>query len=226
MKSNDFILYLKDYKVTSSEFSSYKNDKTLHAVYNYVSPTIIEERQLNVAQMDVFSRLMMDRIMFLGAEIDDTVSNIIVSQLLYLDSVGNQPIELYINSPGGSVSAGYAIYDVIKSIKSEVYTLCIGTAASMASIILSGGTKGKRFAMPHSKVMIHQPLGGISGQASDIEIASNEIIKVKNSLYKTLSENTGKTVDEIKKDADRDFWMTSYEAMEYGIVDKVKELKS
>lgn len=223
---DDFALFSRDYGVTSTQLFDYKKKFDVNCEYSYVSPTIIEERQLNVAQMDVFSRLMMDRVMFLGAEINDTVANIIVSQLLYLDSTENSKIHLYINSPGGSVTAGYAIYDVMKSISSEVYTLCVGLSASMASVILSGGTKGKRFAMPHSKIMIHQPLGGISGQASDIEIASREIIKVKESLYKTLAENTGKSFDEIKRDSDRDFWMTADEAVEYGIIDKVKTFKN
>lgn len=225
MKDN-FALFSRDYGVTSTQLFDYKKKFDVNCEYNYVSPTIIEERQLNVAQMDVFSRLMMDRVMFLGAEINDTVANIIVSQLLYLDSTENSKIHLYINSPGGSVTAGYAIYDVMKSISSEVYTLCVGLSASMASVILSGGAKGKRFAMPHSKIMIHQPLGGVSGQASDIEIVSREIIKVKESLYRTLAENTGKSFDEIKRDSDRDFWMTADEAVEYGIIDKVKTFKN
>lgn len=223
---DDFSLFSRDYGVTTTQLIDYKNSFSLNYGYNYVSPTIIEERQLNVAQMDVFSRLMMDRVMFLGAEINDTVANIIVSQLLYLDSTENSKIHLYINSPGGSVTAGYAIYDVMKSITSDVYTLCIGLSASMASVILSGGTKGKRFSMPHSKIMIHQPLGGVSGQASDIEIVSREIMKTKDSLYRTLAENTGKSFDEIKRDSDRDFWMTADEAVEYGIIDKVKTFKN
>lgn len=223
---DDFALFSRDYGVTSTQLFDYKSKFDVNCEYNYVSPTIIEERQLNVAQMDVFSRLMMDRVMFLGAEINDTVANIIVSQLLYLDSTENSKIHLYINSPGGSVTAGYAIYDVMKSITSDVYTLCIGLSASMASVILSGGTKGKRFAMPHSKIMIHQPLGGVSGQASDIEIVSREIMKTKDSLYRTLAENTGKSFDEIKRDSDRDFWMTADEAVEYGIIDKVKTFKN
>lgn len=223
---DDFALFSRDYGVTSTQLFDYKRKFDVNCEYNYVSPTIIEERQLNVAQMDVFSRLMMDRVMFLGAEINDTAANIIVSQLLYLDSTENSKIHLYINSPGGSVTAGYAIYDVMKSITSDVYTLCVGLSASMASVILSGGTKGKRFAMPHSKIMIHQPLGGVSGQASDIEIVSREIIKVKESLYKTLAENTGRSFDEIKRDSDRDFWMTADEAVEYGIIDKVKTFKN
>lgn len=223
---DDFALFSRDYGVTSTQLFDYKSKFDVNSEYSYVSPTIIEERQLNVAQMDVFSRLMMDRVMFLGAEINDTVANIIVSQLLYLDSTENSKIHLYINSPGGSVTAGYAIYDVMKSITSDVYTLCIGLSASMASVILSGGTKGKRFAMPHSKIMIHQPLGGVSGQASDIEIVSREIMKTKDSLYRTLAENTGKSFDEIKRDSDRDFWMTADEAVEYGIIDKVKTFKN
>ena len=189
---------------------------------SYISPTIIEERQLNVAQMDVFSRLMMDRIIFLGTQIDDYTANVIQAQLLYLDSADSgKDISIYINSPGGSVYAGYGIYDTMQFINSDVSTICTGIAASMASILLVAGTKGKRFALKHSRVMIHQPLGGAQGQASDIEITAREIGKVKKELYAIISDHSGKPVDEIEKDADRDYWMTSSEAKDYGMIDSV-----
>ena len=190
----------------------------------FVSPTIIEERKLNVASMDVFSRLMMDRIIFLGSDIDSNVANTINAQLLFLDSVDNsQDITMYINSPGGSVYDGLAIYDTMQMIHADVKTICIGMGASMASILLSGGTKGKRFALPHSRVLIHQPLGGAKGQASDITIVAEEINKLKNELYQILSTNTGQSLEKITKDADRDFYMTAKEALEYGIIDKIIE---
>lgn len=189
---------------------------------SYISPTIIEERQLNVAQMDVFSRLMMDRIIFLGTQIDDYTANVIQAQLLYLDSADSgKDISIYINSPGGSVYAGYGIYDTMQFINSDVSTICTGIAASMASVLLVAGTTGKRFALKHSRVMIHQPLGGAQGQASDIEITAREIGKVKKELYAIISEHSGKPVDQIEKDADRDYWMTSSEAKDYGMIDAV-----
>ncbi|MDO5035901.1 MAG: ATP-dependent Clp endopeptidase proteolytic subunit ClpP [Porphyromonas sp.] len=188
----------------------------------YISPTIIEERQLNVAQMDVFSRLMMDRIIFLGSAIDDYVANVVQAQLLFLEtSDPGKDISLYINSPGGSVYAGYGIYDTMQYINCDVSTICTGMAASMGAIILVAGEKGKRFALPHSRVMIHQPLGGAQGQASDLEISVREIIKVKQELYEILSKHSGKSIEEIERDSDRDYWMTSEEALKYGIVDKV-----
>lgn len=220
--NKDFKSFAQSRGISSLSLFNYENKMGSSIVNSgYVSPTIIEERQLNVAQMDIFSRLMVDRIMFLGAAIDDNVSNIIVSQLLYLDSVDKSTISIYLNSPGGNVYAGYAIYDVMQQIDSEVSTVCVGCAASMASILLAGGEAGKRYATPHSKVMIHQPLGGIQGQASDIEITAREIIKVKNDLYTTLSLHTGKSVENITMDADRDFWMSADEAVDYGIIDKV-----
>jgi len=183
---------------------------------------IIEERQLNVAQMDVFSRLMMDRIIFLGCAIDADVANIIQAQLLFLDSTGSDSdIMLYINSPGGGVYAGLGIYDTIQTIESDVATICTGMAASMAAILLASGTKGKRSILQHSRVMIHQPLGGAEGQASDIEITAREIVKLKGELYDILAYHTGKPLDQIAKDADRDFWMTSREALDYGMVDEI-----
>ena len=189
---------------------------------SYISPTIIEERQLNVAQMDVFSRLMMDRIIFLGTQIDDYTANVIQAQLLYLDSADSgKDISIYINSPGGSVYAGYGIYDTMQFIASDVSTICTGRAASMASVLLVAGQKGKRFGLKHSRVMIHQPLGGAQGQASDIEITAREIGKVKQELYKIISDHSGQPIEKIEKDSDRDYWMNSTEAKEYGMIDEV-----
>ncbi len=183
---------------------------------------IIEERQLNVAQMDVFSRLMMDRIIFLGCPIDDDVANIIQAQLLFLDSNGyDTDISLYINSPGGSVYAGLGIYDTMQTISSDVHTICTGLAASMASVLLAAGTPGKRSSLQHSRVMIHQPMGGAEGQASDIEITAREILKLKDELYRILADHTGKPLEQIVKDADRDYWMTSEEALQYGMIDEI-----
>ncbi|MBO4814263.1 MAG: ATP-dependent Clp endopeptidase proteolytic subunit ClpP [Muribaculaceae bacterium] len=189
---------------------------------NYISPTIIEERKLNVAQMDVFSRLMMDRIIFLGTQIDDYTANVIQAQLLYLDSAEpGKDVSIYINSPGGSVYAGLGIYDTMQYIQSDVSTICTGMAASMAAVLLVAGEKGKRFALNHSRVMIHQPMGGIQGQASDIEITSREILKLKKELYTIISEHSGQPYDKVYADSDRDYWMTSQEAMEYGMIDNV-----
>lgn len=189
---------------------------------SYISPTIIEERPMNVAQMDVFSRLMMDRIIFLGTQIDDYTANVIQAQLLFLDSSDpGRDISIYINSPGGSVYAGYGIYDTMQYINCDVSTICTGIAASMASVLLVAGQKGKRLALPHSRVMIHQPLGGTQGQASDIEIAAREILKVKKELYSIISEHSGRSIEDIERDSDRDYWMTSSEALEYGMIDKV-----
>ncbi|MCI1779396.1 MAG: ATP-dependent Clp protease proteolytic subunit [Bacteroidales bacterium] len=189
---------------------------------DYINPSIIEERKLNVAVMDVFSRLMMERIIFLGVPITDDVANIIQAQLLYLDSGdSSSDIQLYVNSPGGVVYAGLGIYDTMQTIGSDVSTTCTGLAASMASILLAAGTHGKRRALQHSRVMIHQPLGGAEGQASDIEITAREIVKIKEELYQILVDHTGRTMVQITKDADRDHWMTSSEALEYGIIDEV-----
>ena len=188
----------------------------------YINPTIIEERQMNVAVMDVFSRLMMDRIIFLGCPVTDDVANIIQAQLLFLDSTDSaSDIQLYINSPGGSVYAGLGIYDTMQLVNSDVATICTGMAASMASVLLTAGAKGKRSALPHSRVMIHQPMGGAEGQASDIEITAREIIKLKQELYEIISEHSGKSVKQIHKDADRDYWMTAKEALEYGMIDEI-----
>ena len=188
----------------------------------YISPSIIEERQLNVAQMDVFSRLMMDRIIFLGTEINDYVANVIQAQLLFLEtSDPGKDISLYINSPGGGVYAGYGIYDTMQYIDCEISTINTGIAASMASVLLVAGAKGKRFALPHARVMLHQPLGGAQGQASDMEITVKEILKLKKELFETLALHTGKTYEEISRDSDRDYWLTATEALDYGIIDKV-----
>ena len=191
---------------------------------SYINPMIIEERQLNVAQMDVFSRLMMDRIIFLGCPINDDVANIIQAQLLFLES--NDPkadIMLYVNSPGGVVYSGLGIYDTMQTIQPDVATICTGMAASMASILLAAGAKGKRSALPHSRVMIHQPMGGAEGQASEMEITVREIVKLKKELYQILCDHTGKPMEQIVKDADRDFWMTAQEACAYGMVDRIVE---
>ncbi len=202
------------------------NSMTLHdfkaEARGYVSPTIIEERHLNVATMDVFSRLMMDRIIFLGAPIYDDAANIIQAQLLFLESVdADKDIQLYINSPGGSVSAGLGIYDTMQLISCDVATICTGMAASMGAVLLTAGAAGKRSALPHSRVMIHQPLGGVQGQASDIEITAREIAKTKRELYEILSAHSGKSIETIERDADRDYWLTAAEAKEYGLIDNV-----
>ncbi|MFC2738899.1 MAG: ATP-dependent Clp endopeptidase proteolytic subunit ClpP [Prevotella sp.] len=188
----------------------------------YLNPYILEERQLNVTQLDVFSRLMMDRIIFLGTEIDDYTANVLQAQLLYLDSVDNSmDISIYINSPGGSVTAGLGIYDTMQFISSKVATICTGMAASMAAVLLVAGEEGKRSALPHSRVMIHQPLGGVQGQASDIEIEAREIQKLKKELYTIISNHAHQPFDKVWKDSDRNYWMTATEAKEYGMIDEV-----
>ncbi len=197
-------------------------DKYTDIVSSYISPTIIEERQLNVAQMDVFSRLMMDRIIFMGTQVDDYSANVIQAQLLYLDSSEpGKDISIYLNSPGGSVYAGLGIYDTMQYISSEVSTICTGMAASMAAVLLVAGAKGKRFALKHSRIMIHQPMGGAQGQASDIEITAREIQKLKKELYTIIADHSGNEFDRIEKDSDRDYWMTAAEAQEYGMIDSV-----
>lgn len=189
---------------------------------NYISPTIIEERQLNVASMDVFSRLMMDRIIFLGLAIDDYVANIIQAQLLYLESTDpSKEIQIYLNTPGGSVHAGLGIYDTMQYINPDISTICTGMAASMGAVLLTAGTKGKRSALKHSRIMIHQPMGGAQGQASDIEITAREIMKLKKELYEIIAHHSGQTFKQIEKNSDRDYWMTSTEAKEYGMIDEV-----
>ncbi len=192
------------------------------AVDGYINPTIIEERKLNMASMDVFSRLMMDRIIFLGVPIDDDVANIIQAQLLFLASNdGAGDISLYINTPGGQVSSGLGIYDTMQIIEPNVATICTGMAASMGSVLLCAGAPGKRSALKHSRVMIHQPLGGARGQASDILIAAQEIEKTKKELYSIIAEHSGQSLERIYADGDRDFWMTSSEALEYGMIDEI-----
>ena len=215
---NDF----RDFAVKHMGFNGLAVDDYMRITSSYISPTIIEERQLNVAQMDVFSRLMMDRIIFLGTQIDDYTANVILAQLLYLDTSGpGKDISIYINSPGGSVYAGLGIYDTMQYISSDVKTICTGMAASMAAVLLVAGEKGKRFALNHSRVMIHQPMGGAQGQASDIEITAREIQKLKKELYTIISNHSGVPFEKVEKDSDRDYWMTSAEAKAYGMIDDV-----
>lgn len=221
MAKNEFEKY-----ALSRGISSLKQNRVNRIVNDYINPTIIEERQLNVAQMDVFSRLMMDRILFLGCPINDDVANVIQAQLLFLEaSEPDKDIRIYINSPGGQVTSGLGIYDTMQLISCDVATICTGLAASMGAILLTAGTKGKRSALPHSRVMIHQPLGGVEGQASDIEITARQIIKTKQELYEILSEHSGVGMEKISVDADRDYWMTSAEAVEYGLIDEVLRKK-
>ena len=196
--------------------------RTASPIASYINPTIIEERQLNVAQMDVFSRLMMDRVIFLGTEVNDYTANVIQAQMLYLDSTDpGKDISIYINSPGGSVYAGLGIYRTMQYVASDVSTLCTGMAASMAAVLLVSGEKGKRFALRHSRVMIHQPMGGAQGQASDIEITAREIRKLKDELYNIISEHSGQPFEKVERDSDRDYWMTSQEALDYGMIDRI-----
>lgn len=203
--------------------SSLSVDKYISSTYmNYISPTIIEERQLNIATMDVFSRLMMDRIIFLGVPIDDYVANIIQAQLLFLDSTDpGKDIQIYFNTPGGSVSAGLGIYDTMQFISSPVATICTGMAASMGAVLLTAGAAGKRSALTHSRVMIHQPMGGAQGQASDIEITAREIMKLKRELYEIIAKHSGKDYATVERDSDRDYWMTAQEAVDYGMIDQI-----
>ncbi len=197
-------------------------DDVIAAHNQYLNPYILEERQLNVTQMDVFSRLMMDRIIFLGTEINDYTANTIQAQLLYLDSTDpGKDISIYINSPGGSVTAGLGIYDTMQFISSDVATICTGMAASMGAVLLVAGQEGKRSALPHSRVMIHQPLGGVQGQASDIEIEAKEIQKFKKELYTIISNHSHTPYEKVWQDSDRNYWMTADEAKEYGMIDQV-----
>jgi len=212
----------KKYATKHEGISSMTLQSYASAYSNYISPTIIEERQLNIASMDVFSRLMMDRIIFLGVPIDDTVANIIQAQLLFLESTDpTKDIQIYLNSPGGHVHAGLGIYDTMQYISADVATICTGMAASMGAVLLTAGTKGKRSALTHSRVMIHQPMGGAQGQASDIEITAREILKIKKELYTIIAEHTGRSIKQIEKDSDRDYWMTSEEAVKYGMIDEI-----
>ena len=202
------------------------NSMTLNKYTSSITPYIMEERELNVTQIDVFSRLMMERVIFLGTAIDDRVSNIIEAQLLYLESIDKEaPIQIYVNSPGGSVYAGLGIYDTMQYIKPEISTICTGLAASMAAVLLCAGAKGKRFALPHSRIMIHHPLGGAEGQATDIEITAKEIGKLKTELYEIISKHSGQDFDKVYKDSERDYWMKSIEAKEYGMIDSILERK-
>ncbi len=216
----------------SDEFTKYAvkhiglNSMTLHrytsTFNNYISPTIIEERQLNIATMDVFSRLMMDRIIFLGVPIDDYVANIIQAQLLFLDSTdAKKDIQIYLNTPGGSVYAGLGIYDTMQYVKPDVSTICTGIAASMGAVLLCAGSPRKRSALKHSRILIHQPMGGTQGQASDIEITTREILKLRTELYEIIAMHSGQPFEKIEKDSDRDYWMTAAEAKEYGMIDEV-----
>jgi ATP-dependent Clp protease protease subunit len=220
--SKEFQEYAKKHK----GISSLHLDKFYSVYGNYISPTIIEERQMNVASMDVFSRLMMDRIIFLGVPINDYVANIIQAQLLFLESVDSEKdILIYLNSPGGGVYAGLGIYDTMQYINPDVSTICTGMAASMGAVLLCAGAKGKRTALKHSRIMIHQPLGGAQGQASDIEITAREIQKLKKELFEIISTHSGKSYDTVWEDSDRDYWMTAKEAKEYGMIDEVLERK-
>ena len=216
----------KKFAVKGHGLSSMTLDRFEKATDAYINPTIIEERKLNVASMDVFSRLMMDRIIFLGVPIDDDVANIIQAQLLFLASTDpGADISLYINTPGGQVTSGLAIYDTMQLVEPDVATICTGMAASMGSVLLCAGAKGKRSCLPHSKVLIHQPLGGAQGQASDIMIAAKEIEKTRKELYEIISEHSGQPYEKVFADADRDYWMTASEALEYDMVDEILSKK-
>ena len=220
---NDFIKFASRHLNTSEMHVEKYIEKNIYGPYNF-TPAVIEERQMNIAQMDVFSRLMMDRIIFLGRPVDDYVANVIQAQLLFLDSTDNKrDIQLYINSPGGSVTAGLGIYDTMQYINAEVSTICTSMAASMASVLLCAGQKGKRTALPHSRVMIHQPSGGMQGQFSDMEITYNLFKNMQKELYTIMSNHMEQPYEKIMEDCDRDNWMTAKEAKEYGVVDEVLE---
>lgn len=215
---NDF----RKYATKHLGMNSMVLDDVMKAQAGYLNPYILEERQLNVTQLDVFSRLMMDRIIFLGTEVNDYTANVLQAQMLYLDSIDSaKDISIYINSPGGSVYAGLGIYDTMQFINSDVQTICTGMAASMAAVLLVAGKEGKRSALPHSRIMIHQPMGGAQGQASDIEITAREIQKLKKELYTIISDHSHQPFDKVWADSDRDYWMTAEEAKEYGMVDEV-----
>lgn len=214
----------KEFKKFATKHQGISSMHLDHYIESSMTPYIVEERQLNVAQMDVFSRLMMDRIIFLGSGIDDHVANIIQAQLLFLESTdASKDIQIYLNSPGGSVYAGLGIYDTMQYINPDVATICTGMAASMGAVLLCAGAAGKRTALKHSRVMIHQPLGGAQGQASDIEITAREIQKLKKELYDIIAVHSGNTYEKVWEDSDRDYWMTSHEAKEYGMIDEVLE---
>lgn len=217
----DFQREFRKFAVKDQGISSTTLDRYSHHITN-LTPNIIEERQMNVVAVDVFTRLMMDRIIFLGTPVDDYIANVITAQLLFLESTDSKKdILIYVNSPGGSVYAGLGIYDTMNYVKPDVNTICTGLAASMGAVLLAAGEKGKRAALPHSRIMIHQPMGGAQGQASDIEITYREIQKIKEELYRILEERTGQPFDKVEKDSDRDYWMTAQEAKEYGLVDEV-----
>jgi ATP-dependent Clp protease protease subunit len=222
---------------TKNEFKKYAtkhlgisslNIERYQSIYNsYISPTIIEERQLNIASMDIFSRLMMDRIIFLGTPIDDYVANVIQGQLLFLESSDpGKDITIYFNTPGGSVHAGLGIYDTMQFINPDIVTICTGMAASMGAVLLCGGTKGKRMALTHSRVMIHQPLGGAQGQATDMEIQIREIQKLKKELFTIIANHSENPYEKIEKDSDRNYWMTAQEALDYGMIDEILSRKN
>ena len=217
MNNNEF----KKYATKHLGINSLTLDGYTSKFNNSMTPYIIEERSLNVAQMDVFSRLMMDRIIFLGSAIDDYVANIIQAQLLFLQNLDNKDIQIYINSPGGVIYAGLGIYDTMQYINSDVATICTGIAASMSAVLLCAGAKGKRSALKHSRVMIHQPMGGTEGQASDIEITAREILKLKTELYEIIAEHSNNDVKKVAADSDRDYWMTATEAKNYGMIDEI-----
>ena len=217
MKQNDFLKF-----AVSQGLNSMHVENVMNASAGYINPTILEERMLNVTQMDVFSRLMMDRVIFLGTEVNDYTANVIQAQLLYLNANDSErDISLYLNTPGGSVYAGLGIYDTMQFVNCDIATICTGMAASMGAVLLVAGAEGKRAALPHSRVMIHQPMGGIQGQASDIEITAKQILKLKDELYEIISEHAHKDIEIIRKDADRDYWMDAQEALAYGMIDKI-----
>ena len=219
--NKDFNLFARSNGISSMTLDGYNR-----FVSSYINPTILEERKLNVAQMDIFSRLQADRIIFLGVPIDDDVANIVQAQLLYLTSIDDkQDISLYLNTPGGSCSAGLGIYDTMQIIEPEVATICTGMAASMGAVLLCAGEKGKRKSLQHSRILIHQPLGGAEGQASDIMIAAKEIQKVKTELINIIANHTGQDIEKVTLDCDRDYWMTSDEALSYGMIDEIMSKK-
>lgn len=223
MNNNDFRNYAVHHLgMNGLALDQYSSKAGAMASASYINPTIMEERQLNVTQMDVFSRLMMDRIIFLGTEVNDYTANVIQAQLLYLEQADQgKDISIYINSPGGSVYAGLGIYDTMQYVSSDVATICTGMAASMAAVLLVAGEKGKRFALKHSRVMIHQPMGGAQGQASDIEITAREIKKLKDELYHIIADHSGQPFEKVWQDSDRDYWMTAEEAKDYGMIDNI-----
>ncbi|MDX1767936.1 ATP-dependent Clp endopeptidase proteolytic subunit ClpP [Arenibacter troitsensis] len=219
----DYGKEFKNYAIKHQGINSMYYDTILSSMYpTNLTPNIIEERQLNAVAMDVFSRLMMDRIIFLGTGINDQVANIVQAQLLFLESTdASKDIQIYINSPGGSVYAGLGIYDTMQFIKPDVATICTGMAASMGAVLLCAGEKGKRSGLTHSRVMIHQPLGGAQGQASDIEITAREILKLKDELYQIIANHSGQTLEKVSDDSDRDYWMKASEAKDYGMIDEI-----